>query len=204
MGRFATEGKKLTPAPAGTHLARCIKIIDLGTQHGEYNGKPNKRNQVIIMFELPNETVQIEGQEKPALVSQFFTNSLSEKSNLRPALESWRGRPFTTEELLRFDLESILGKPALVTIVHKDDKAKISSIAKIMKGMETTLPEQVNPSFSFWIDDWDQEKFDTLSDRIKAMIQGSDEYKAKFGESNGAGSKKANGPADDLDDDIPF
>ena len=38
--------------PIGTHVARCIKVIDLGTQRGEYQGKATiKRQQENIAEE---------------------------------------------------------------------------------------------------------------------------------------------------------
>jgi hypothetical protein len=38
-----TGGGDFEQAPAGTHMARCVRIIDIGTQFGEYQGKPNAR-----------------------------------------------------------------------------------------------------------------------------------------------------------------
>ena len=48
-------GKEFEQAPAGTHVARCIKLIDLGTQFGEYQGKPTSARKVVVSWELPNE-----------------------------------------------------------------------------------------------------------------------------------------------------
>ena len=57
MGRYAKDagGGDFAPAPAGNHIGRCIKVIDLGTQHSEYQGKPTVRNQVFIQWELCEE-----------------------------------------------------------------------------------------------------------------------------------------------------
>ena len=41
--------------PVGTTVARCVKIIDIGTQKGEYQGKATSKRQCIIGWELPNE-----------------------------------------------------------------------------------------------------------------------------------------------------
>lgn len=86
--------------PVGTHLARCIKVIDIGTQKGEFQGKVTMKRQVIIGWELPNETMT-EGEHagKPFGVSKFYTASLNEKANLRADLANWRGRDFTPQEL---------------------------------------------------------------------------------------------------------
>jgi hypothetical protein len=199
MGRYATDagGGDFQPAPSGTFAAHCIRLIDLGTHHGEYQGKPTARNQVFIEFELPTELMD---DGRPYTVGRFFTNSLSEKSNLRPLLESWRGKAFTIEELMKFDLENILGAPALITIVHESKdgktKAKIAGVAKLPKGFECP-PKTVKPQ-AFWIEEWNSEIFDGLSDFFQDMIKKSDEYKERM-------TPQTPGThPDPLDDDIPF
>src|SRR5262245_48255351 len=111
MGRYASDtgGGDFKPAPEGTHVARCIGIVDIGTHDNEYQGKKSKQNQIIIRWELPME--QMDGFDKPApmIVSGWFTNSLGEKANLRKALEAWRSKVFSVEELKRFDLNNIVG-----------------------------------------------------------------------------------------------
>ncbi len=206
MGRYATDsgGGDFKQAPAGSHVGRCIKIIDIGTHHGEYQGAPTIRNQVIVQWEIPGETVTIDGVDKPLIVSKFYTNSLSVKANLRHDLETWRAREFTLQELIKFDLVSILNAPAMLSIVHNDKgKAKVSGVMKLPKGV--TCPDAFNPVEAFWIDEWDQEKFDAMSPGFQKMIMDSDEYKKRL---NGdpAPPAKAGGSSniDTLDDDIPF
>lgn len=191
MGRYASEGGNgFKAAPAGTHVARCYRIIDLGTQHGEYQGQPNVRNQIMVQWELPSELMD---DGKPYSVSKFYTNSLSEKATLRADLESWRSRGFTAEELMKFDLMNIIGKPCMVTVVHAESgKAKVTSVSAMPKGMQ--CPSQVNESDAFWIDEWDDNKFHALPKKIQDIIVQSDEYKAFSGRQK----------ADPVDDDIPF
>lgn len=130
---------------------------------------------------------------QPYVVSGFYTNSLNEKSRLRPMLESWRGRPFTEEELDGFDLQNVLGKPCLLSVIHKDGKARVSGASALTKGMDK--PAAKNELKSFWIEEWDQETFDGLPEGFKKLIMQSDEYKKRT---------KGDGPVEDLDDDLPF
>ena len=190
-----TEGFK--SAPTGTHAARCIKVIDLGTQHSTWgkdeDAKEIVKKQVLITWELPTELIE-EGDLKgqPYAVSKFYTQSLNEKSNLRKDLESWRGLGFSEQELMGFNIEDLLGKPCLVTVVHNDKgKAKVSAVTSPPKGM--TIPDAVNDFAMFSINEWDQTKFDNLTDGIKKIIKQSDEYKNLFGDSP---------PVDESD--IPF
>ncbi len=204
MGRYAKDsgGSDFKQAAPGNHVARCYSIVDLGTQHGEYQREPTIRNQVIIRWELPFETEEFDGAQKPLIVSKFYTNSLSEKANLRKDLESWRAKAFTAEELLKFDLMQILGKPCTVSVVHNEKgKAKVVSVAAVPKG--TTCPPQFNPSSSFWIDEWDDSAFHALPEGFQKIIAESDEYKAAF--TPPAIGKSAPAKAAGVDDeDIPF
>ena len=200
MGRQAKDTPStFQPPPIGTHVARAIKIIDIGTHHGSYQGVPNVRNQFILFWELPTETFATEEGLKPFIVSKFYTNSLNEKATLRADLVSWRGKEFAPEELEGFDLMNILGKPCLVTVIEgvEKDKRKVSSVSGVPKGME--CPPQVNPSFAFFIEEWSDATFEGLSDGLKKLIRESDEYKARMGE--GAPSATQ---APKKDDDLPF
>jgi hypothetical protein len=77
-------GKEFEAAPIGNHVGRCIGLIDIGTQQGEYQGKTTHARKVVVRWELPNELIS-EGDwaGKPFVVSKFYTASLSEKANLR-------------------------------------------------------------------------------------------------------------------------
>lgn len=203
MGRYATEtgGGDFQHAPVGTHVARCIRLIDLGTQQGEWMGKPIFKNQVLVMWELCNEMMEIEGEKKPFIVSKFYTNSLSEKANLRKDLEQWRGRPFKDEELKKFDLQSILGAQGLLSVVEKGngkEGVKVSGVMKLPKGQEAPPPK--NETFAFWLDEFDATRFESLSEGIKKIIQKSPE----FAEAIGAKEPRSKpGRFDDMQDDIP-
>lgn len=193
-------GGDFEQAPIGTHIARCVKIIDIGTQKGEYQGKVNIRRQCILAWELPTEPMS--GDEhfgKPFLVSRFYTASLSEKANLRKDLENWRGRAFNETELAGFDSKNILCKPCLLSVIHTDNgRAKVSGVMALPKGME--VPAQVNPAVYFSLDKFDPVVFDSLSEGYKRLIQVSPEYQ----QVKNGGTKSSNGGLSNIDDDIPF
>jgi len=194
-------------APAGTAIARCIGLVDIGTHTSDWKGQPIRRRQIIMKWELPME-LRHDGQ--PFVVSNFYTLSLSEKANLRTDLVNWRGREFTREELIGFDLKNILDKGCQVTITEKENgKVKVTGVTGLPKGIE--LPARHNDLVYFDLDFFDQEIFDGLSDGIKKMISDSEEYQAEFGErrddqaASQANSFGENRAAQDLDDSqIPF
>lgn len=167
--------------PAGTHAARCIQVIDLGTHHDEYIGKPKTQHKVRVNFELPDEKAVFDEKkgEEPFFVGVDYTLNLGEKSNLRRDLESWRGRPFSEDELEGFDISKLIGVPAMVSLIHRKsaagkDYSKITGIAKMPKGM--ICPEQINPSLEFSLGEINSTKFSNLPNWIQNKIKESDEY----------------------------
>ena len=52
------EGGSFTPVPAGMHLARCYKIVDLGSQKSEYMGQVKIQHKVMLQFEVWSEDEQ--------------------------------------------------------------------------------------------------------------------------------------------------
>lgn len=195
--------KDFASAPAGTHVARCVKLIDIGTQAGEYQGQPTFRRQVVITFELSNELMpdgEYAGQ--PFTVSKYYTASLHEKAGLRKDLVNWRGREFTDEELKGFESKNILGKPCMIQLTPNDKgKVRITGVMSLPKG--TTAPDQMVPSFYFSLerDEFSHQAFDGLSDYYKELIAKSPEFVALQNKPDPV--QKPGSPAD-FDDDIPF
>jgi hypothetical protein len=168
----------------GTHLARSVRLIDLGTQRGEYQGQETVKRQLVIMWELPGELIQTgDYAGQPFLCSKFYTASLNEKATLRHDLENWRGKAFTQDELNGFNLLNILDKPCMVTLTTNDKgKQRVTGVTSVPKGMD--VPAAVNPIVNFSLDQYDGEIFDGLSDGFKKIIVQSPEY-AAVGNSDG-------------------
>ena len=159
--------------PIGVHKARCVKVIDLGTQKQEYAGEISWKRQILVIWELPEEL----NNDQPMTISKFYTLSLHEKANLGMDLTSWRGRPFTETEKQGFDVTKLIGVTCQVNVMHKDNgKEDISSIMPL--GKDDKIAEQFNPSVSFDIDNYQKgqkETFNQLSEGIRRMILRSKE-----------------------------
>lgn len=170
--KWTGEGKEFVSPPTGTHLARCIKIIDIGTQTGEYKSEPTVARKNVIYWELPYEKMD---DGKPFIVSKFYTASLGEKANLRKDLVAWRSKEFTPEELRGFDSKNILDKACQVTIIQKENgKTSVAGISGVPKGVE--IPDRYNDLFYFMLDDFTQEGWDKLSDGMKKLVKQSAEF----------------------------
>ena len=156
MPIIAKEGskKEFFLIPAGTYQSVCYDLWDLGLQEGDWKGKKIVRHRIRLAWEINELIEKGEYQGKRLVVSKAYTLSLDSKATLRKDLESWRGRAFTKEELLGFDIEKLIGINAMLSIVHvqKDEKtfANVATVSKAMKGMEPLIPENKR-SIPDWI-----------------------------------------------------
>lgn len=177
-----TGGAAFTPCPAGSYLARCVRLVDLGTQSSDYQGETKTARKVLLAFEiLDDETRRDDGS--PFALSKRYTASLHEKSALRKDLASWRGRDFTPEELKGFDLANVLGKDCFISVVEqsKPDGRVFSNLASIMKPPKGMRPPEgtCNEPLLHWdmaAPDWTV--FAQLHPKLQQQIEASPEFKA--------------------------
>ena len=217
-----SAGGSFTPVPPGMYLARCYRIVDLGTQKSEYLGTVKHLPKVMIQFEVHGEDEQgkplVTSKGEPMTISKNFTLSLAEKATLRKDLVSWRGRDFTRQELDGFELKNVLGAWAMINVSktlgnNNKEYTNIANINPVPKQIKAAgLPEAFNKNSIFSIEEADMELFGTFSDGLKAKIMSSPEWQQREGreyeksESQAGAARQANKAAgfEDLDDDIPF
>lgn len=149
MATYASDtggGKDFDPVPEGSHLAVCDMFVDLGMQDSNFGAK----HKIYLRWQIPSLRMEWEKDgekhEGPMAIGGTYTLSLSEKSNLRPMLQSWRGRAFTPDELKRFDVSSVLGAPCLITVAHKPKEgggvyANVGTVAKLPSGVPAPVIE---------------------------------------------------------------
>lgn len=159
--------------PEGTHLAVCNAIVDLGMQPGSQM-YPAAKQQVYIRFEVPGEMIEHDGKEGPAVVGAFFTASMGKKAKLRQFIEGWFAKSFPSEDAASdFDLSMLIGKAALLNIVHNKsgDKtyANIKTAAPLIKGMEK--PALQNEPISFYIAEWDDKEYAKVPEFLRKKIE---------------------------------
>lgn len=166
--------------PAGVYLARCYKMVDIGTQriHTAKWGDKEVR-QVIITWELlqddDGKPVFMEDGKSVFSVSQKYTLSMNKKSNMRKDLDSWRGVPFTEEEAAEFDITKLLDKFCKLQVVHnKQGDKTYSNVNSIMNTSKTA--KGVNEVVGFSIDDPDMEVFNKLPEWLQDKIRESAEW----------------------------
>lgn len=204
------------PLAAGMHHAVCYGIVDLGTQPGFGNFPPKR--QVAFLWEIPSERIEFDRDGKhfnlPRGIVATYTLSLSPKSKMRPMLESWRGRVFSTEELAGFDVKTILGANCLLNVVHATGTGKnagktfanVASVSPLAKGMPKLKSE--NPPIYFSLDECAESITVPahVPDWLKAKIMQCEEC-VKEQRRNGAPepteAEMAN-QTGSIDEDVPF
>lgn len=201
-------GGDFAPAPQGTHPARCVGVVDLGTQKAEFQGEVKVARKVRVTWELPEETIPArDGASKPMLVSKKYTLSLHEKAALRHDLSSWRGRDFTDEERAGFDITKLVNATCLLTIVHKTEGQKtfanISGVAKLPKGMPP-LPEAHNKLTVYSIEDGKNATFTALPEWLQKQIGECMEWTRPPVEPDADKAPEPTGDGTPEDDGCPF
>jgi hypothetical protein len=208
------QGADFAPIPAGMHHAVCYGVIDIGTQ--PQTGNFPARRKVLIMWEVPHELVEIEKdgikKKMPRAISEKYTLSLSEKGNLRPMLQSWRGRPFTKEELDGFDLKNLVGANCFLNLIHQNGRgdkasrvyANVSSVNPLAKGMPKLKP--LNETVIFSMDDFNGPITIPMNipEWINALIVQSKEFQEKAVTNPTVPPPHTGEAAGGMDDDIPF
>lgn len=144
MAIVASKGSSFTPCPGGTFCALCVDVVDLGMVKSTYSGKIKNQHKVNIVWQI--EETRDDG--KPFMPRKRYTLSLHEKASLRKDLESWRGRPFSDDELSGFDLEALIGVPCMISVVQAAVAGQIyANVTAIMKSPKGLTPPAADPSY---------------------------------------------------------
>lgn len=203
------DGGDFSPPPAGLFPAICYRLVDLGTQQTTWKGQPKQQHKIMLSWEITDPDERMD-DGRPWTISQRYTWSMSEKSNLRKDLESWRGKPFVEEDFGPdgFNTKNLIGAPCMLSIVHETKEGKtyanISAITRLPKQM--TAGELTNETLYFSLDEYDAATLGKLSDTLQATIKSSPEYRALGNGSADSGYHAPDGdPGWTPDDrDIPF
>ena len=210
------KGGSFESTPPGMHLARCYRIVDLGTQKTEYMGQVKFLHKIMLGWEIhgtddAGKPIRMR-DGRPFAIFKNYTLSWSDKANLRIDLQLWRGKPFTNEEMRRFDLKTVLGAWCMLNVIERagqDGKmyvnvSAVSPVPSMIK--QAGLPQAVNPNEIFNLEEPDMDLFNKFSEHLKRKIEASPEWQR-------LGVKEAPPPAPpepittgfaDDSEDIPF
>jgi len=180
---------------AGATVGVLYSLVDLGHQKTNWDNQEKWTPKVRLTFELPDQTDEFEVEEngkrttvqKPMVVSIEQTRSLGEKASLRKLLEQWRGQTFTAKELQAFSLKNLLGKPAMLTLIHKTSQqgrqyCAIAGASKLPKGMKAPATT-INDTIYYEIEEGEGGQFNDMPDWLQEKIRASKEFATAAGKS---------------------
>lgn len=178
--------------PEGQFVGVCVDVIDLGGKVIRFKDEdPYIAHRCALVFA----TGARNKLGKLITVQKEMTVSVSPKGNMRPFLESWRGKKYDSAQLRQdgIPLHKLQGQPALLSIEQNESAdgsrvygniASISPLPAAMKGEIPNLSEYERGAFwgatkSKYADE--VAKFKTsMEDEDAKMIAAS---RAKYGDS---------------------
>jgi hypothetical protein len=191
LSESAKQERKLPEA--GATVGVLYSLVDLGHQKTNWDNQEKWTPKVRLTFELPDQTDEFEVEEngkrttvqKPMVVSIEQTRSLGEKASLRKLLEQWRGQTFTSKELQAFSLKNLLGKPAMLTLIHKTSQqgrqyCAIAGASKLPKGMKAPATT-TNDQLYYEIEQGEAGQFNDMPDWLQEKIRASKEFATAAG-----------------------
>lgn len=158
----------------GVYFAVCIGVIDLGEQYSEKF--KNYSNKVQFVWELPSETIEVDGKQEPKQLSKEFAIATKKNSGLRTFISSWNSKAYTDEEFQEVELFDQIGKACQLNVVISEsgEYANVDSVMPIPKGF--TAPESSTTPILWDMDNWNDEVFKTLPEWVQDKIKKSTQY----------------------------
>ena len=173
---------------AGASVGVLFSIVDMGHLETNWDNQKKWTPKVRLTFELPDQTDEFEVEEngkrtkisKPMIVSIEQTRSLGEKASLRKLLEQWRGQTFTSAELKAFSLKNLLGKPAMLTLIHRTSQqgrpyCAIAGASKLPKSMKAPA-KSFNDEVYYEIEQGEGGQFADMPEWLQDKIRASKEF----------------------------
>ena len=173
---------------AGATVGVLFSIVDMGHLETNWDNQKKWTPKVRLTFELPDQTDEFEVEEngkrtkisKPMIVSIEQTRSLGEKASLRKLLEQWRGQTFTSAELKAFSLKNLLGKPAMLTLIHRTSQqgrpyCAIAGASKLPKSMKAPA-KSFNDEVYYEIEQGEGGQFADMPEWLQDKIRASKEF----------------------------
>lgn len=164
----------LPPVPAGQYLAVCVGVYDLGEQYSEKY--KNYSPKIMISFDIPSVTIEVEGKQEPRQLSREFTITTKNNSKLREFISSWNGVQYSDEAFGEFDPLTQVGKPAMINVLLNEtgEYANINTIMPLFPGLPA--PTTTTPLRVWDMDKWDDKAFEDLPAWVQEKIKKSSQY----------------------------
>lgn len=172
------SGPKAPLIDEGAYPARLQGVVDCGLQPQSYGGESKKpANEIWTTYELSDEFMPDEdgnpNEEKPRWFSEFVALYNLDSDKARSTKRYYALDPNEEEE---GDWAKLIGRPVNVVIVTKGEYNNIGGTSAMRPKEAAKLPELVNPSRVFSMDDPDVEVFLSLPNFVQDKIKNGLEF----------------------------
>ena len=137
VAKRSSASGSFVPCPPGLHQAICVDVVDLGIVEVTYAGKTKRQHKVRLVWQIADINP---ADNKRYIAQRRYTLSLDDKAALRKDLESWRGKPFSLDELGGFDLEVLIGINCQINVAHEtkngETYANVTAVVPLGRGMQ--------------------------------------------------------------------
>jgi hypothetical protein len=183
-----------------------VDVINLGHRLDRKWGKINPK--IALVFR----TGATRNDGQPFDIGRELTLSMADKANLRKFLESWRGRAYTSAQLLEgVPLHKLVGQPAMLNIVHGQSQthpdrmyARIDSIMPPMKGFPVPALNEYERA-EYWAERQREYANELLVNRAEQVgtehKHPADQGRSMTPTETGTGPGRGEAPASDLAED---
>lgn len=191
-------GSDFEIAPAGLYIARCFRVLYIGTQPKVFKGiESGSAQKIIVSWELLSDKVKRD-DGSPHQIHQEYTLSISKRAKLAQHLEAW----FGSEPDDNFDCETLVGKYCRMQIGHKTSESSGNTYAVIsaLIGLDDAdnKPQAFNPNVFFDVMEPNMEVFESLSQYYRDLIEKAEEWAPTHAQGHSATA------TDDVDLDKPI
>lgn len=166
----------IPPMEGGVYMAVCVTVADLGDQYSEKF--KNTQRKVVFSFDIPSETVEMDGETRMRQLSKRCTFSVSKRGTLNKMLNAWLNANMSEQDLAELDLFDFAGKACQIRVTVSEDGAhnNVEDVMALPKG--TPAPMTDTPIITYDIDEdgFSGEKWEALPGWMRDTIEKSEQY----------------------------
>lgn len=157
-------------------MAVCVTVADLGDQYSEKF--KNTQRKVVFSFDIPSETVEMDGETRPRQLSKRCTFSVSKRGTLNKMLNAWLNTNMSEQDLAELDLFDFAGKACQIRVTVSEDGAhnNVEDVMALPKGMPAPMTDTQIITYDIDEDGFSGEKWEALPGWMRDTIEKSEQY----------------------------
>lgn len=166
----------IPPMEGGVYMAVCVTVADLGDQYSEKF--KNTQRKVVFSFDIPSETVEMDGETRTRQLSKRCTFSVSKRGTLNKMLNAWLNANMSEQDLAELDLFDFAGKACQIRVTVSEDGAhnNVEDVMALPKGMPAPMTDTPIITYDIDEDGFSGEKWEALPGWMRDTIEKSEQY----------------------------